>query len=461
MFSVNTYIDRRNVLARNVKSGVLVFPGNSYSPINFPANCYPFRQDSNFLYYFGLDIPAVAAIIDIDNGTEIIFADEQSIDDKVWSGELPAIADQAEKIGISDVRPMAAISDYLLNAAEGGRDVSFLPFYRAQQRLQASSWLKVDTDRIMQFISLDFIKAVANQRNIKTSEEIEQIELATDLTGYMQLAAMELTANGVFESEIVAEMAAVVNSYGSAYAFPPIFSVHGEILHNPFYRNQMFDGDMAVCDCGAESPLHYAGDLTRTIPVSGRFTDSQKEIYSIVLNAQEDAIDMVKPGVKFRDIHLHACEKLAYGLKCLGLMRGDHKEAVALGAHALFFQCGLGHMLGLDVHDMEALGEQHVGYGELTRSKQFGLKSLRLAQELQAGNVVTVEPGIYFIPQLIDMWQAEHKFDDFINYGAVEKYRDFGGIRIEDDILVTDSSWRLLGAAVPKTITQVEEACQG
>ena len=459
MFSEDIYKIRRHKLAEAVGSGILVFPGNGCSAINYDGNCYLFRQDSTFLYYFGVDWPNLAAIIDIDNDSHMIFGDEPCVDDLVWTGPEPTLAERSGLTGISRTAPISELSSYCRLALSSGRKVHLLPFYRGEQKLNTSQWLGVPTEKISEYISLDFIKAVAAQRNIKSAEEIEQIELAVDLTGNMQLAAMELTANGVFEFEVAAELAAVLTSYGSALSFQPIFSIRGEILHNPYYKNQMFDGDLALCDCGAESPLHYAGDITRTFPVSGTFTEQQKEIYSVVLNAQLDAIAAIKPGIEFREIHLLACEKLAHGLKYLGLMKGDIVEAVARGAHALFFPCGLGHMMGLDVHDMQALGEQYVGYGDMPRSTQFGLKSLRLAQRLQPGNVITVEPGIYFISDLIEKWRSENKFAEYICYDKLEEYYDFGGVRIEDDILITDDGGQVLGASIPKTIKEVEEAC--
>ncbi len=459
MFSEEVYKSRRQKLAEQIGSGVLVFPGNGCSAINYKGNCYRFRQDSTFLYYFGVDWPGLAGMIDIDNDSHMIFGDDPTVDDTVWTGPEPTIAERSEHSGISRTAPLYELSSYSRQVLSSGRAIHLLPFYRDEHKVNAAQWLGVPTDAVADFISVDFIKAVAGQRNIKTEEEIEQIELAVDLTGNMQLAAMELTANGIFEFEVAAELEAVLTSYGSAISFQPIFSVRGEILHNPYYRNQMFDGQLALCDCGAESPLHYAGDITRTFPVSGKFTEQQKEIYSIVLNSQLDAIEMVKPGAAFREIHLLACERLAHGLKYLGLMKGDIVEAVARGAHALFFPCGLGHMMGLDVHDMEGLGEHYVGYGDIPRSTQFGLKSLRLAKELEVGNVVTVEPGVYFMPHLIDKWKSEKKFEEYICYEKLEDYYDFGGVRIEDDVLVTEGGNRILGASIPKTIKEVEEAC--
>ena len=459
MFSEEVYKSRRQSLAKQMGSGVLVFPGNSYSAINYKGNCYRFRQDSTFLYYFGVDWPGLTGMVDIDNDSHMIFGDDPTMDDMVWTGPEPTIAERSDRTGICRTAPLNELSSYCRQVLSSDRTIHLLPFYRDEHKVNAAQWFGVPMETITDYISLDFIKAVAGQRNVKSAEEIEQIELAIDLTGNMQLAAMELTSNGVFEFEVAAELEAVLTSYGSAMSFQPIFSVRGEILHNPYYKNQMFDGDLALCDCGAESPLHYAGDITRTFPVSGKFTEQQKEIYSIVLNAQADAIEMVKPGVSFREIHSLACERLAHGLKYLGLMKGDVIEAVARGAHALFFPCGLGHMMGLDVHDMEALGEQYVGYGDMPRSTQFGLKSLRLAKDLEAGNVVTVEPGIYFMPHLIEKWKSENKFAEYICFDKLEEYYDFGGVRIEDDILVTETGSRVLGASIPKSIKEVEEAC--
>ena len=459
MFSKDVYQARRQKLAETVGSGILVFPGNNLSPMNYSGNCYPFRQDSTFLYYFGVDWPGLTGMIDIDNDSHMVFGDELTVDDIVWTGPEPTIAERCEKAGITRTAPSSELTSHCRQALSSGRTVHFLPLYRGEHKLDAAQWLGVAIENVNDYVSPDFIRAVASQRNIKTEEEIEQIELAIDLTGNMQLAAMELTANGVFESEVAAELYAVLASYGTAVSFQPIFSIRGEILHNPYYKNQMFDGDLALCDCGAESPLHYAGDITRTFPVSGTFSEQQKEIYSIVLNAQLDAIEMLKPGVEFRDVHMLACERLAHGLKYLGLMKGDIVEAVARGAHALFFPCGLGHMMGLDVHDMEGLGEQYVGYGDIPRSTQFGLKSLRLAKALEPGNVVTIEPGIYFMPHLIEMWKSENKFTEYICYDKLEEYYDFGGVRIEDDLLITEDGYRVLGASIPKTIKEVEEAC--
>lgn len=311
---------------------------------------------------------------------------------------------------------------------------------------------------ITEYVSKPLIKAIVAQRSVKSEEEIKQIEAALDISYEMQTLAMKMTRPGVYERQVASAMEAVVLSHGSALAFPTIFSIHGETLHNHSYDNLMQAGDMAVNDSGAESPLHYASDITRTIPVGGKFSQKQKEIYSIVLNAQERAIEAIRPGVEFRDIHLLGCKVLASGLKDMGLMKGDIEQAVHAGAHTLFFQCGLGHMMGLDVHDMEGLGEEYVGYTDkIKRNPEFGFKSLRLAKVLEPGFVVTVEPGIYFIPELIDRWKAGRKNSQYINYELVEEYRDFGGIRIEDDVLITDAGHRIPGRKIPKTITGVED----
>jgi Xaa-Pro aminopeptidase len=458
MFSVDVYIERRKRLRSDLQTGVILFLGNEESPMNFADNQYPFRQDSSFLYFFGLDCPGLAAVIDIEQGSECIFGDDLTVDDIVWTGPQPTLRERCRQIGISETAGLDKLPYVLNMAVKQGRKIHFLPQYRAENILKIQKLLGVPPSEITKHVSERLIKAVVAQRSIKSEQEIEQIEAALDISYEMQTLAMKMTKPGVYERQVASAMEAVVLSRGSALSFPTIFSIHGETLHNHNYDNQMQAGDMAVNDSGAESLLHYASDITRTIPVSGKFSQKQKEIYTIILNAQEKAIEAVKPGVEFRDIHLLACRKLASGLKDLGLMKGDIEQAVHAGAHTLFFQCGLGHMLGLDVHDMESMGEEYVGYTDsIKRNPKFGFKSLRLAKALEPGFVVTVEPGIYFIPELIDRWKADQKNSQYINYELLEEYRDFGGIRIEDDILVTDTGHRVLGPKIPKAITEVEE----
>jgi len=458
MFSSDVYIDRRKRLRTDVQSGLILFLGNEESPMNYPENQYPFRQDSSFLYFFGLDFPSLAAVIDIDEGKECIFGDDLTVDDIIWTGPQPPLKEKCQKVGISETVSLDQLPVILKKAVEQKRKIHFLPQYRPENILKIQQLLGVSLSQIQNQVSEKLIKAVVAQRSIKTEDEIAEITAAIDISYEMQTLAMRMSKPGIYEREIAGAMEGIVLSHGSRLSFPTIFSVHGETLHNPYYGNVMKQGDITVNDSGAESALGYASDITRTIPVSGKFSNRQKEIYTIVLNAQEKAIEMVSPGVEFRDIHRLGCTVLASGLKALGLMKGNVEEAVDAGAHTLFFQCGLGHMIGLDVHDMEALGEDYVGYTDtIKRNPEFGWRSLRLGKALEADFVITIEPGIYFIPALIDRWKAEKKNSQYINYNAVEKYRDFGGIRIEDDVLVTENGSRVLGRKIPKTIDEVED----
>ena len=458
MFPAHVYIERRNRLKRDLQSGILLFLGNADSPINYPDNHYPFRQDSSFLYFWGIDLPGLAALIDIDANREVLVGREVTLEEKVWTGPEPTLQEHSLKGGAKEVSSLDQLEAQLKKAVQKGRTIHFLPQYRSENRIKIHQWLGVDINLVARSTSEAFIKAVVSQRSIKNEEEIEQIEKALEITYEMQTLAMKMSRPGVNEREVVGAMVGLAYSRGSAgLAFPVIFSVDGEILHNPHHDNVMQAGDMVVNDSGAESSMHYASDITRTIPVSGRFTQQQKEIYAIVLEAQKQAIEAIAPGVEYREIHFMACRQLTSGLKLLGLIRGDVDSAVSAGAHALFMPAGLGHMMGLDVHDMESLGEDYVGYtGRIRRSDQFGTCRLRLARALEPGFVVTVEPGLYFIPGLIDQWKAEGKFEEFIDYNKLEAFRDFGGIRIEDDVLVLENGRRVLGKPIPKSITDVE-----
>ncbi len=460
MFAPDIYITRRKKLVESVSSGIIFFPGNFESPMNYPSNVYKFRQDSNFLYYFGLDEPNVYGIIDVDNNESILFVDKREVDEIVWSGPDKAPEEKASLIGANKVLPTSELENYFRKEIHTGRKVHFLPQYRAETKLMFASWLGLRPSRINDYASEELIKSVVAQRSVKSEEEIAEIESALSISYEMNILAMKMTQPGMLEREIFGAVEGIALGSGNGVSFPVIFSVHGETLHNPFHNNEMKDGDLVVLDSGAESLEHYASDITRTFPVNGKFTDKQKAIYETVLNAQLAAIDMVKPGVYNKDIHLKAAEVITEGLKSVGLMKGNTQDAVNEGAHALFFPHGLGHMLGLDVHDMEGLGENFVGYNdEIKRSSQFGLAYLRLAKKHQPGFVFTIEPGIYFIPALIDQWQKEKKLADFINYDKINDYLDFGGIRIEDNILVTDDGHRVLGKPIPKTVEEIEEAC--
>ena len=438
-------------------SGILLLLGNDVSPMNYADNQYPFRQDSSFLYFLGLDCPGLVAVIDIDQRKECVFGDDLTIDDIIWMGPQPALKDRCEKVGVSQSAPSEKLADTLKEGLRQGRQIHFLPQYRADNLLKIEKLLGLHPDEVQLRVSEKLIKAVVAQRSIKSEEEIRQIEMALDIAYEMQMTAMRMARPGVYEREIAAAMEEIAVSMGGRLSFPTIFTIHGQTLHNHYYGNMMSTGDLVINDSGAENAMHYASDITRTIPIGGKFSPRQRDIYSIVMAAQENAIKAIKPGIEFRNIHLLACETLVSGLKDLGLMKGDCREAVASGAHALFFQCGLGHMMGLDVHDMEGLGEDYVGYTDtIKRSNQFGLRSLRLGKSLEIGFVVTVEPGLYFIPALIDRWKAEKKHESFINYEKLESYTDFGGVRLEDDVLVTENSCKVLGRPIPKTIDEVE-----
>lgn len=453
MFNRDIYISRRKELKLALGKGMILLPGNEESSMNYKDNLYPFRQDSTFLYFTGIDRPNLFLIIDIDNEEEIIFGNDLTIEETVWTGPAEALALQAEKAGIKVTKPLSALAAVL----QGNKQIHYLPPYRPETAIKLSEYLQIPYQSLKEQASVALIKAIVKQRSVKSDVEVAEIEKAIDITVQMQTKAMQLAMEGISEYEIAGYLQGIAVSGGGHLAFPTILTVNGQFLHNHASANILQNGQMVLCDCGAESAMHYAGDLTRTFPVAKTFTPSQKEIYEIVLNANQSAIAALRPGKLFKEVHLLACEKLAEGLKNLGLMKGDVSEAVAQGAHTLFFQCGLGHMLGLDVHDMENLGEEYVGYTEeLKKSKEFGLKSLRLGRALESGFVVTIEPGIYFIPDLIDSWQAEKRHEAFINYEKVNQYKDFGGIRIEDDVLITDSGSRILGAPLPKTVAAIE-----
>lgn len=457
MFDSKVYIQRRNRLKEQIKSGLIIFLGNEESPMNYPANPYHFRQDSTFLYFFGLDFPSLAAVIDVDEERDIVFGNDVGIEDIIWMGFQPSIKERAMQAGIEETMPLDKLEETVKTAVQKGKKVHFLPPYRPETVIKIGQ-LMDRPDVVKDHSSEDLIKAVVEQRSVKIKEEVEEMEKALSVTHETYSVAMRMTKPGIYEREIAGKMEGIVLSHGYTIAFPTILTINGQILHNHYHGNILKEGQLLVIDSGAESSLHYASDITRTIPTGGKFSPKQKEIYEIVLNAQGSSIDAIKPGTKFRDIHLQVARIIADGMKELGLMKGDMDEALEAGAHALFFPHGLGHQIGLDVHDMENLGENYVGYDDKTkRSEKFGFAYLRFARELQPGFVMTVEPGIYFIPALIDKWKGENKFTQFINYEKIEEYRDFGGIRIEDDVLVTESGHRVLGMPIPKTIEDVEE----
>ncbi len=452
MFDREIYVRRRTRLKTQVGSGLIFLPGNDEAPMNYRDNTYPFRQDSTFLYFFGLDQPGLAATIDLDEGTECVFGDDPTVEEIVWTGSLPLLRDRGAQVGVTQTASRDALEQVLSKALRQKRTIHFPPPYRPEHRR-----VPVDTAHQVPCPSEALLRAVVQQRSIKSPEEFEQMNAAVEISARMHTTAMKIARPGRFEYEVAGAIEGIALASGVRLAFPAIFSVHGEIMHNPAHENVLRAGDIVVNDSGAESPLHYAADVTRTIPVGGRFSPRQREIYAIVLNAQERAIAAAAPGVEWREVHRLAAVALMEGLRELGLVTGDPNEAVAAGAHTLFFPTGVGHMLGLDVHDMEPLGEDYVGYTDtIKRNPEFGWRSLRLAKAVEPGFVITVEPGIYFIGPLIDRWRAENKHSHFIDYANLEAWRGFGGIRIEDSIVITDTGCRVLGPHIPKTIDEVE-----
>ena len=458
MFKSKVYIKRRKELQENVKSGIILFIGNGESQVLIRDTVHKFRQNSNFLYYWGLNEPGLAALIDIGTGKEILFGHDLTTEEIIWEGEQKKLAEKAKLIGVTETAEISTLKNVLLNYRKGRRKVHYLPQHLDDNILKISELLNVSVDHVKEKHSVELTKAVISQRSIKSKKEIYEIEKALKISYKLHTSAMQKTKPGKYEYEIVESMEKILISKGSRWAYLPIFTIRGERLHNHHYNNKMQKGNLVINDSGAESSNGlYSSDITRTFPVSGKFTKKQKEIYEIVLKSQLAAIKAIKPGVKYLDVHLLTARIIAEGLKKLGLMKGDVDSAVKAGAHALFFPHGLGHMMGLDVHDMEDLGEDYIGYDDkIKRSDQFGLAYLRFAKELQAGHVLTVEPGIYFIPQLIKQWQSENKFKEFINYKKVNEYLDFGGVRIEDNILVTKNSHRVLGKPIPKTVKEIE-----
>lgn len=458
MLATETYIERRRQLMEAMGSGLILFLGHDESPMNYADNPYPFRQDSSFLYYFGIDSPGLAGLIDVDSDTASLFGDDASLEEIVWTGPQPTLAELGAQVGVADCQAVSRLEVVLGEGTDMGRSVHFLPPSRAEAILKTETLLKIPSSDVAQCVSKELIRAVVEQRLLKTDEEVTEIEKALAVAAEMHVLAMRMSRPGMKEQEVVGAIDGLVSGHGSALAFPIIFSKHGEVLHNHKHGNRLETGDLVILDAGANSQTHYASDITRSFPIGAPFDDRQKQVYETVLRAQMDSIAAVEPETRFEDVHLLACKRLTEGLQELGLMKGSVEESVTAGAHALFFPHGLGHMMGLDVHDMEGLSEDLVGYGdEAERSPQFGRRSLRLARALKPGFVVTIEPGLYFIPDLIDQWREENRHPDFIEYEKLDSWKDFGGVRIEDDVLVTADGHRVLGAPIPKTVEDVEK----
>lgn len=460
MFSKETYVSRRSELKKLVKSGIIILFGNNESPSNYPSNGYaPFRQDSTFLYYFGKSRDGLVGVIDIDEGTETLVGDDVDIEDIVWLGSVDTVHDIAGSVGVGNTAPMKELKIICNNALRLKRPIHFLPPYRHDTMIQIFDLLGIHPNQQKESASVELIKAVVKMRSTKEQQEIDEIEQACEIGYKMHTTAMRLTKPGLTEHYVGGVIDGVANSYGTKVSFPTIYTQHGEIMHGIPTWDVLESGRLVLCDAGAENRNFYCSDNTRTYPVNGKFTQRQLEIYSIVEACHDLALDVAKPGVRWYDVHMAVCRLITERLKELGLMKGDTEEAVNAGAHALFLPHGLGHMMGMDVHDMEGLGQNYVGFDEETQpSTQFGTNCLRMGRRLEKGFVVTDEPGIYFIPALIDDWKARKLHTDFINYDKVESYKDFGGIRIEDDVLITEDGCRFLGKErIPYHPKDIEE----
>jgi Xaa-Pro aminopeptidase len=456
MFNKETYIARRAKLKNDVGSGVLLFIGNDESGMNYADNTYHFRQDSTFLYFFGQPYANLAAVIDIDNNREIIFGDELTIDSIVWMGVQPTLREKSAAAGITEVRPYTELASYLANATKHYQTIHYLPPYRPEHQIKLLQWLGVMPG--FEKPSLPFIMGVINQRIYKSEEEIAEIEKACNVTAEMHLAAMRTVKVGATEAEVAAAVEQAAKRHNYELSFPTIATINGQTLHNHVHSNTIKSGDMLLLDAGAETEMGYAGDMSSTIPADDKFTQRQRDVYDIQVASHETAVAALRPGIPFKEVYERTLKVIYDGMKNLGLAKGDTDEAVAAGAAAMFMPHGLGHMMGLDVHDMENLGEELVGYDGEPKSTQFGRKSLRLARPLKEGFVFTIEPGVYFIPELMDKWKAEGQFTDFINYDKLFTYKDFGGIRNEEDYLIIPGGARRLGKKIPLHAEDVEAA---
>jgi len=460
MFKSEVYIKRREELHKKLKTGIALFISNLEAPMNYPDNTYHFRQDSDFLYFFGIDLPGFVGLMDFDSGKDRIFGNDYDMDDIIWMGPQPTVKELALKCGISDTALMTKLMDAIKDVQLKKRKIHFLPPYRGETKMKLGALLKENPCQMKTLASVDLIKAVILMRSIKEKVEIEEIEKAEDIAYEMHVTAMRMCKQGVREQDIFGAIEGIALAKGAGTSFPIILSINGQTLHNHSHGNILTKGKMMVCDAGAETNLHYASDITRTTPVGGKFNDKQKDIYEIVLKANTEAIKATRPGMSNRDLHFMACKIITTEMKNLGLMKGDVDEAVNAGAHALFMPHGLGHLMGLDVHDMEALGENFIGYNaDVKRSEQFGTAFLRFALPYKPGHVFTVEPGCYFIPELIEKWKAEGKLKEFINYSKIDAYMSIGGIRIEDNVLITEKGHKVLGKPIPKTIKEIESIC--
>ena len=458
MFETKVYVNRRETLASaGISSGLLLFLGNEESSRNYKENTFRFRQDSSFLYYFGWSKPGFAAIIDLEEGRTTFYGNDASIEQVVWMGPQPGVRQLAARVGVDHTGSISDLNRTLEQAVNTGRKIHYLPPYRPANAIKLADWLRIPVAETAAKASPELVQAVVRQRSVKSPMEVAELESAVNISRAMHIAAMKKARPGMKEHELLGIVEGIAIAGGGDMAYPGILTVNGQTLHNHYHGNTFQSGQLILGDYGAETAMNYCGDITRTFPVDEKFTPLQKDLYNLVLHSLESVLKALRPGIKFLDMHLLASRIIVEGLQDIGLMHGSVDDAVAQGAQAMFFPCGLGHMIGLDVHDMEDLGEEYVGYrAGLERSRQFGLKSLRMAKELRAGYVMTVEPGIYLIPELMDLWRSENRFTEFIDYGKLESLRTFGGIRIEDNVLITGDGNRVLGEHIPKTIEEVE-----
>jgi Xaa-Pro aminopeptidase len=459
MFDSSVYKQRRQALREKVGHGLILILGNNEAPANYPDNTYKFRQDSSFLYFFGHSHPGYAGVMDIEAGEDYFFGNDVTMDDIIWMGPQPSVKDLAAQVGVEKSFPFDKLKEFIGKAISQRHPIHFLPPYRYDNMLLLEDLTGIRASMTKQHASVELIKAVVALRSVKEACEIAEIDKACNIGYEMHTAAMRLCKPGVSEQYIAGILDGIASSYGNMVSFATILTQNGQTLHNHDHSHLLEAGRLMLTDAGAESVTNYCSDHTRTIPVGGKFTSRQRDVYSIVLDCHDKALELAHPGVTYKSVHLEVCKVLAQGLKDLGLMKGDVNEAVAAGAHALFMPHGLGHMMGIDVHDMEDLGQCYVGYDdEIRPSDQFGLASLRMGRRLQEGFVITDEPGCYFIPALIDKWKAENMHKDFLNYEAIEKFKDFGGIRLEDDILIIPGGSRFTGEKhIPITISEVEQ----
>ncbi|MDR1846948.1 MAG: aminopeptidase P family protein [Bacteroidales bacterium] len=462
MFKKEVYTQRRHQLLQDVADGLILIVGNTDAAFNYPNNVYGFRQDSTFRYFFAHDIQDLVGVIDCENGEEYLFGEDVSMEDIIWTGPVLSMKDRAAEVGVKNSGSLKDLAAMLNKAIDARRKIHYVTPYRARTINYISELVHIKKDWVMAYSSVELMKAIIKQRSVKSAEEVFEIEKALATAYNMHTTMMKMAAKeGVYEYEIAGTMEGLALAGGGPVSFPIILTTHGEILHGHDHSLQLRKGRMVVSDAGCETSLGYCSDITRSVPVGGRFDTRQKAVYQAVLDAQLLVPTLIKPKVPYIDIHIAAVKCLGEGLKAMGLMKGDISEAVKEGAMGLFMPHGLGHMMGLDVHDMENYGENYVGYDKsYTRSSQFGLASLRMGRELEEGFVITDEPGCYFIPALIDQWRSEKKCEAFINYEEVERFKDFGGIRIEDDVLVTANGCRVLGKPIPKTVEEIENAMQ-